>query len=75
MNTTETLHQMHEMKLSGMAASYGTQLELSIDQQLEGHELIVHLLQAEKLHRTNERMDALLKAARLRFLAYPEQII
>lgn len=74
MNTTETLHQMRELKLLGMAASYGSQLELSIDHQMEGHELITHLLQAEKLHRSNERMEGLLKTARLRLLAYPEQV-
>jgi DNA replication protein DnaC len=74
MNTTETLHQMKELKLSGMAASYGSQLGLPINQQLEGHELITHLLQAETQYRSNERMDVLLKTARLRLLAYPEQI-
>jgi DNA replication protein DnaC len=67
MNTTETLAQMQELKLGGMVASYRSQLELPVNQQLEGHELIVHLLQAEKLHRSNDRMETLLKAARLRF--------
>lgn len=67
MNTTETLSQMQELKLGGMVASYRSQLELPVNQQLEGHELIAHLLQAEKLHRSNDRMETLLKAARLRF--------
>lgn len=54
MNTSQTLQQMQELKLAGMANSYRSQLELSLDQQLEGHELIGHLLQAEQLHRGNE---------------------
>lgn len=74
MNTLQTLEQMQELKLSGMANSYNTQLELSLDQQLEGHELIAYLLQAEKLHRSNERMETLVKAARLRYNALPEHI-
>jgi DNA replication protein DnaC len=74
MNTTQTLTQMQELKLMGMAASYRSQLELPINQQLEGHELIAHLLQAEKLHRGNERMETLLKAARFRFNVTPPDI-
>ncbi|HVB04297.1 MAG TPA: IS21-like element helper ATPase IstB [Chitinophagaceae bacterium] len=74
MNTTETLQQMQELKLAGMARSYRSQLALPINQQLEGHELIAHLLGEEKLHRTNDRLAMLLKTARLRFNASPEQI-
>lgn len=74
MNTTQTLQQMQELKLAGMASSYGAQIELSIDQQLEGHELIAYLLQAEKLHRSNERMETLLKTARMRYNALPEHV-
>jgi len=74
MNTSQTLQQMQELKLAGMANSYKAQLELSLDQQLEGHELIGHLLQAEQLHRGNERMSTLLKAARFRYNIQPEQI-
>ncbi len=67
MNTKQSLEQMKELKLMGMAASYKSQLEQPVNQQLEGHELIAHLLQAETLHRGNDRMESLLKAARLRF--------
>jgi DNA replication protein DnaC len=74
MNTTQTLQEMQELKLAGMASSYMAQLELSIDQQLDGHALVAHLLQAEKLHRSNERMDTLLKAAKLRYNSLPELI-
>jgi DNA replication protein DnaC len=74
MNTSQTLGQMQELKLTGMATSYSTQLELPVNQQLEGQELITHLLQAEKLFRSNERMTTLIKGARFRFNAMPEEI-
>jgi len=74
MNTTQSLEQIQNLKLNGMAASYRCQLELPVNQQLEGHELLAHLLQAEQLHRANERMESLLKAARLRFNVTPQQI-
>jgi hypothetical protein len=47
MNRTQSLEQMQELKLPGMAASYRSQLELPVNQQLEGHELLAYLLQAE----------------------------
>jgi DNA replication protein DnaC len=74
MNTTKSLTQMEDLKLTGMAASYRSQLELPVNQQLEGHELLAHLLQAEQLHRTNERMESLLKSARLRYNITAQQI-
>jgi DNA replication protein DnaC len=74
MNTTETLQQLHELKLNGMGASYRTQLELPVHQQLEAHELIAQLVQAELLARNNERAASYLKQAKLRITAMPEQI-
>lgn len=59
MNTTQTLEQMRELKLTGMLHSYQSQLELSINHQLEGHELIAHRL---------------LHAAKLRYPVIPESI-
>jgi DNA replication protein DnaC len=74
MNTTQTLQQMRELKLNGMSQSYQSQLELSINHQLDGHELIAHLLQAETLFRSNTRLITLLHASKLRFHAIPESI-
>lgn len=74
MNTTQTLEQMRELKLTGMLHSYQSQLELSINHQLEGHELIAHLVQAEKSYRGDARFVALLHAAKLRYQAIPESI-
>lgn len=75
MNTHESLEQMKTLKLNGMAESYEAQLALPLDHQLEGHELIGHLLQAEQLHRSNDRMESLLKNAKLRYSVLPEQVI
>lgn len=74
MNTTETLQQLQQLKLSGMAGAYRTQLELPIHQQMESHELIAQLAQAELLNRNNERTAYFLKLARLRLPAMPEHI-
>jgi len=74
MNTTETLQQMQHLKLAGMANSYRTQLELPLHQQLESHDLIAQLIQAEMLARSNERTIYYLKLARFRLPALPEQI-
>ena len=74
MNTSETLEQLKTLKLTGMASSYKSQLELPIHQQLEAHELLAHLVQSETLQRSNEKTAAYLKAARLRLTATIEQI-
>lgn len=74
MNTSQTLEQLRELKLTGMAAFYGAQLELPLHQQLDAHELIGHMVQAETLHRTNEKTTTYLKLAKLRLPATIEQI-
>lgn len=74
MNTTASLDQMQQLKLLGMHHAYHSQLELPMNQQLEGHELIAHLLGAEQLHRTNEKTTYYLKLAKLRLPATLEQI-
>lgn len=74
MNTNETLQQMQQLKFNGMAASYKTQLELPLHQQLEAHELIAQLMQAETLSRGNEKTAYYLKLAKLRLPATPEQV-
>ena len=74
MNTTASLDQMQQLKLLGMHHAYHSQLELPMSQQLEGHELIAHLLGAEQLHRVNEKTTYYLKLAKLRLPATFEQI-
>ncbi|HEU4608882.1 MAG TPA: IS21-like element helper ATPase IstB [Chitinophagaceae bacterium] len=74
MNTTQTLDQMQQLRLTGMHNAYRSQLELPMDQQLDSHELIAHLLQSEELNRQNEKTSYYLKLAKLRLPASLEQI-
>jgi DNA replication protein DnaC len=74
MNTKETLQQMQQLRLQGMHYCYRSQLELPMDQQLQGHDLVAQLLQAEVLNRANEKTAWYLKLAKLRLPATVEQI-
>lgn len=74
MNTTQTLEQMQQLRLHGMFHSYKAQTELPMNQQLEGHELVAHLVQSEKLNRSNEKSAYFLKLAKLRLHATLENI-
>ena len=74
MNTTETLQQMQQLRLQGMYHAYRSQLELPMDQQLEGHDLIAQLVQSEQLTRAQEKTTYFLKLAKLRLPATAEQI-
>jgi DNA replication protein DnaC len=57
-----------------MQQAYKSQLELPMDQQLEGHDLLAHLVQSEQLARCNEKTAYYLKLAKLRLAASVEQI-
>lgn len=74
MNTTQTLEQMQQLRLSGMYQAYRSQLELPMNKQLEGHDQIAHLVQAELLNRANEKTTYYLKLAKLRLTSTIEQI-
>lgn len=74
MNTTQTLEQMQQLRLQGMYHAYKSQLELPMNHQLEGHELVAQLVQAEQLNRSNEKTAYYLKLAKLRLPALAEQI-
>lgn len=74
MNTTQTLQQLQQLRLQGMHHAYRSQLELPLNQQLETHDLVAHLTQAEELNRANEITAWYLKLAKLRLPATVEQI-
>lgn len=65
---------MQQLRLQGMHHAYRSQLELPMNQQLEGHDLIAYLLQSEELSRANEKTAYYLKLAKLRLQATVEQI-
>jgi len=74
MNTTQTLEQLQQLRLNGMYQSYKSQMELPLDQQLEGHDLVAQLVQSEQLSRMNEKTAYYLKLAKLRLAATIDQI-
>jgi DNA replication protein DnaC len=74
MNTTQTLEQMQQLRFHGMYHAYRSQLELPMDQQLQGHDLVAQLVQSEQLNRSNEKTAYYLKLAKLRLPAMLEQI-
>ena len=74
MNSAQTLQQMQQLRLQGMYNAYRSQLELPMDQQLEGHDLVAHLLQSEELNRANEKTAYYLKLAKLRLPATMDQV-
>src|SRR5690606_14601612 len=75
MNTQQTLEQMKQLRLTGMAHAYQTQLELPVHQQLEAHPMIAQLIHSEQLARQQEKTIYYLKLAKLRLPAIPEQVI
>lgn len=74
MNTIHTLEQMKGLRLTGMHQAYQSQLELPMDHQLDGHDLVAHLVQAETLCRANEKTAYYLRLAKLRLPATMEQV-
>lgn len=74
MNTAQTLQQMQQLRLNGMYNAYKSQLELPLNQQLEGHDLVAQLVQSEQLNRSNEKTAYYLKLAKLRLPATADQI-
>ncbi len=74
MNTNATLEQIKQLRLNGMALAYHEQLQQPVHQQLDGHELVAHLIQAEQLSRQQEKTAYYLRLAKLRLPAIPEQV-
>jgi DNA replication protein DnaC len=74
MNTHATLEQMKQLRFNGMAEAYHEQLQQPLHQQLDGHELVAHLIQSEQLSRQQEKTAYFLRLAKLRLPAIPEQV-
>jgi DNA replication protein DnaC len=74
MNSNETKAQMQQLRLMGMHHAYALQLEQPLNHQLEGHELIDHLVQAELDYRREVKTSMLLKQAKLRLSATITQV-
>jgi DNA replication protein DnaC len=74
MNTKHTLEQLQELKLTGMAGCYETQLNLPVQKQADAHTLVAMMAEAEATSKINQRTNLYLRLARLRYQVLPEQI-
>jgi DNA replication protein DnaC len=73
-NTDQTLEQLKQLKLIGMAQAYGTTLALPSHELPTAHELMARLVEAEQLSRTQQRTQMYLKLSNLRYDAVLEQV-
>ena len=69
-----SLEIMRILKLSGMADAYQAVLGLPINQQVDAHEMIANLIDAEKQYRWHKRMKMYLRLSKLRYQANIQDI-
>jgi len=69
-----SLELMRQMKLSGMADAYQAILELPINEQHQGDELIARLMDAEQQYRQTKRMRMYTRLSKLRYQANVQDI-
>ena len=74
MNTTATLQQLKDLKLTGMVRSYESVLQLSTHQQPEAHTMLAQLCDAEQQNRVLHKTQFFLKLSKLRYAAMLEEI-
>jgi len=75
MNTQETLFQLKELKLNGMAAAYDAILSLSVQNKPSLDMAVAQMVEAEIQNRKERRMRALLRTSRLRYDSVLEDVI
>lgn len=73
-NTDQTMEQLEQLKLHGMAQAYGTTLTLPSHELPTAHELMAILVEAERQNRTMQRTQLYLKLSGLRYDAVLENI-
>ena len=75
MLTNQTLHTLRNLKLTGMADGLEQQMaQPTTHEELGFEERLALLVDRETVYRTNNKVDRLLKAARLKLHAQPEDI-
>lgn len=74
MNTDQTLAQMRALKLSAMAQTYQTFLQMPVHEQPSFDMAIAQLIESETLNRNHNRMLAGIKSAKFRYQASIEEI-
>jgi len=66
-NTNQTLEQLEQLKLTGMAQAYQATLSLGSQNLPSAHELVARLAGAEKQSRQEQRTQMYLKLSKLRY--------
>ena len=73
-NTDQTIEQLKQLKLIGMAQAYATTLTLPSHELPTAHEMMAVLVESEQQSRTQQRTQLYLKLSGLRYDAVLEQI-
>lgn len=74
MNTQETVDQLKQLKLKGMAQAYQSLIALPVHEQFTLHQAIARLAEAELQHRSHQKMQMYLRLSKLRYNAVLENI-
>jgi len=74
MNTQQTLDQLIQLRLHGMAQRYKTILDLPLQQIPDLHTFMAMLVECEQRYRNDHRSERLLKKSKIRYDAVPEDI-
>lgn len=74
MLTQQTLQHLRALKLTGMAEAFAQQLEQAASEQLSFEERLALLVDRERTHRDNRRLQRLLTLARFKQQACVEEI-
>ena len=74
MTNQQTLQSLRALKLQGMADAFAQQLEQPNTRQLSFEERLALLVDRERTHRDNRRLQRLLRSARFKQLACVEEI-
>ena len=74
MNREQTLHQLIELGLHGMAEGYEVIIKAPINKQPEGHMMLAQLAEKGILQQENKRQELYLKLSKLRYKSTLEDV-
>ena len=75
MNTQETILQLEELKLKGMAECYKALQSMTVNQWPTLDTFVARLAEAEQQYRNRKRTEMYLKTSKLRYNAIMEDVI
>jgi DNA replication protein DnaC len=74
MNTQNTLDQLHQLKLKGMAQAYEALLAMPVHEQLTIDQAVARLTEAELQSKAQQKTQMFLRLSKLRYNALIEQV-